>query len=198
MREGRSSQIQEPMAADELTVIPATQSMLSMGHQQSPLLCFTRVEGVYPPKDPLQEVLQTGWSSLVSASMAEYVQEHHFRQATQHCGYARSHQESGSSSRQQNQKSSNQIKLKLQRSCRLYSFICSAHSDNSHQLTQQQPLSLACLDQEQWWMKKQTQKAGRDGQSFSMGNQHTMVLFPPSEKRSKQNPKHPLTSMDKN
>lgn len=52
MQEGRGSQLQEPTAGDELTVIPAAQFMLRMGCQRSLLLCFARVEDVYPPKDP--------------------------------------------------------------------------------------------------------------------------------------------------
>lgn len=48
-------------------------------------------------------------------------------------------------------------------------------------------------------MKEQTRKAGRDGRLLSMGNQHATVLLSSSGKgRSKQNPRHPLTSMEKN
>lgn len=46
-------------------------------------------------------------------------------------------------------------------------------------------------------MKEQTWKAGRDGRLLSMRNQHTTVLLSPSGKESsKQNPRHPLTSME--
>lgn len=40
---------------DELAVVPAAWSMLRVGRQQSLLCCFSWVEGVYPPQDPIQE-----------------------------------------------------------------------------------------------------------------------------------------------
>lgn len=103
--------------------------------------------------------------------------------------------ESGSSSRQQHMESSNQeIKQRLWRSWRLYSFICSARSDNTHHLAcRQHNPSVSRLG------AAVNEGAGSESQEISAGNQHVTVLLSPSGKgRNKQNPRHPLTSMEKN
>lgn len=59
---GRGTQLQEPTAVDELAVIPTAWSMLRMGHQQSLLCCFSWVEDVHPPQDPIQEGCEHHWA----------------------------------------------------------------------------------------------------------------------------------------
>lgn len=45
----------------------------------------------------------------------------------------------------------------------------------------------------------ENERTGSESQENSIGNQHVMVLLSPSGKgRNKQNPRHPLTSMQKN